>query len=300
MGNTQPKNHVGKKATAQKLENAKKLGVLSLSEHGLEAIPNELFIDEGFRKLRTLDLSINKLSSLGRLSLLGELKSLNLDRNALHAGSLSEISKLAKLQSLSCGNNQLGVVATPQSSKGRGAAKSPPAPPAVDRDNVSLAYSVPPLPVSLRQLTLAHNHLVRVPNQVTSPTLVKVEMLDLSDNEIALIPPTISQLVGLEELRLDRNQISNLPDTMGELKKLKVLSLKNNKLTVRSTTFTANNPQPIPEVLFTETPLIDLNLHGNAMTNTQLNQFDGFQVFLERRQKVKSKTMTNLDVCGLD
>jgi hypothetical protein len=40
-------------------------------------------------------------------------------------------------------------------------------------------------------------------------------------------------------------------------------------------------------------------LHGNHMTNTQLNQFEGFQDFLDRRQKVKSKTMMNLSVCGL-
>ena len=281
------------------MENAKKLGVLSLSEHGLDSIPNDLFTFEELRKIRTLDLSSNQIRSLGRLSVLTELKSLNLDKNALFAGSLSEISKLVKLQSLSCANNMLGNVATPgKGVKGKAAAAPPPKTP--DRADVSLTYSVPPLPVSLKQLTLAHNHLVVVPQHVIAPTLVKLEMLDLSDNEIWTLPPSISALLGLQELRLDRNKISVLPETMGDMKKLKVLSLKNNAITVKSTVFTPKNPQPIPEVLFTETPLIDLNLHGNAMTNTQLNEFEGFQKFLERRQKVKSKTMTNLDVCGLN
>ena len=288
------------------MENAKKLGVLSLSEHKLDSIPKELLTNNDFQKLRTLDLSVNQLSSLGHLSILTELKSLNLDKNTLCAGSLSEISQLAKLQSLSCANNKLGIVHTPTilTGKLKGQPKQPTTTTTPNSqpnpEDVSLTYSVPPLPVSLRQLTLSHNLLVMVPNQVVAQTLVKLEKLDLSDNGISFIPPEISRLVGLQEFRFDRNRAMCLPETMGELKKLKVLSLKDNQITVTSTVFTAKNPQPIPQVLFTETPLIDLNLHGNSMTNTQLNEFEGFQEFLDRRQKVKSKTMTNLDVCGLE
>ena len=87
--------------------------------------------------------------------------------------------------------------------------------------------------------------------------------------------------------------------------KLKSLSLKNNKICVLNTSFTEKNPQPIPAELFTETPIIDLNLAGNRMTNTQLNEFKGFEEFLERRQKLKSKNiyggaLTDLGVCGLE
>mmetsp|Transcript_17924 Transcript_17924/g.23181 ORF Transcript_17924/g.23181 Transcript_17924/m.23181 type:complete len:293 (+) Transcript_17924:206-1084(+) len=292
MGNTQPKNRTGKKVTAQKLENAKKLGVLSLSEHDLDDIPTQLY-SEDFRKMRTLDLSSNKLTSLGRLSVLTELKSLNVDKNSLCAGSLSEVSKLNKLQSLSCCNNMLGMVVAAASKQVKSSPHS--------SSDVSLELSLPPLPVSLKQLMLAGNRLVLFPQPVLSPTLVKLEKIDLSDNSLSEVPEAISALTGIQELRLDRNKISHLPESMGEMKKLKVLSLKQNQFTVKSTLFNnTSNPQPIPQVLFTETPLIDLNLHGNAMTNTQLNQFDGFQTFLERRQKVKSKTMTNLDVCGLE
>ena len=105
--------------------------------------------------------------------------------------------------------------------------------------------------------------------------------------------------IGSKELRLDDNQIDFLPPNMGKLTKLKSLSLRNNQFTVTSTVFTERNPQPIPQSLFADTSLIDLNLHGNKMTNTELNQFEGFQAFLDRRQKVKSKTLVNLSLCGL-
>ena len=132
-----------------------------------------------------------------------------------------------------------------------------------------------------------------------------LEKLDLSDNELAAIPQEISNLIALNELILNRNLIVSLPESIGQLKKLKSLSLKDNKISVRNTAFSSNNPQPIPASLFSRTPLIDLNLHGNPLTSTELNQFEGFPDFLERREKVKTKdlyggAMTSFDVCGLD
>lgn len=43
MGNTQPKNKTGRNVVVQKLENAKKTGVLSLSEHQMEVVPQQVF-----------------------------------------------------------------------------------------------------------------------------------------------------------------------------------------------------------------------------------------------------------------
>ena len=43
MGNTQPHNKTGRKVVEQKLENAKKTGVLSLSEHKFENVPSQVF-----------------------------------------------------------------------------------------------------------------------------------------------------------------------------------------------------------------------------------------------------------------
>ena len=278
MGNSPPTNRTGKKETKAKLEKAQKLGILSLSEHGLDSLPPKVF---ELTTLRTLDLSDNKLISLGRLHLLKELKSLNLDGNKLLTGSLGPVSSLTKLQTLSVKRNKLGTSVNSEFGN------VPPAP-------------LPSMPTSLKQLHLAENPLGSIPDSLLTGSLVKLELLDLSQCRIRDIPLEIVLLTALQELRLDDNQIDFLPPNMGQLKKLKVLSLRNNKITVTSTVFTERNPQPLPETLFVDTPLIDLNLHGNKMTNTQLNQFEGFQAFLDRRQRVKSKTLTNLDVCGLE
>jgi len=250
-----------------------------LSEHSLDKIPEQVFAPELQKKLRTLDLSKNKLTSLGRLNSLQELKLLNLDDNQLPAGSLSPIAALSKLQNLSVGSNLLGK----------------PVPHQQQSDTIIL----PLLPTGLKQISLAANHLASIPRPLLSPTLLKLEKIDLSKNNLALVPDEIANLVSLVELNLDGNQIVLLPETMGQLKKLKVLSLRDNQIHVTSTIFTERNPQPLPKSLFEDTALIDLNLHGNRMTNTQLNEFDGFQTFLDRRQKVKSKTLVNLSVCGL-
>lgn len=266
--------------TLQKLENAEKLGVLSLSEHTLTEIPPRVF---EVRKLRTVDLSRNKLQGLGKLNTLTELKSVNLDHNEFHAGSIGQVSSLQKLQNLSVAHNQLGR--PPPSSQAETTKKR--------------IEPLPTLPPSLKQTNVSFNHLLSVPHALCSAQLKKLEKIDLSNNQLAAVPAELSVLTNLQDLSLDHNLITSLPDEIGKLSKLKALSLRQNKLRVTSTVFTAKNPQPLPQSLFTDTLLIDLNLHGNNMTNTQLNHFDGFQDFLDRRQKVKSKTLTDLDVCGL-
>jgi len=124
-------------------------------------------------------------------------------------------------------------------------------------------------------------------------------------NDIAALPLEIENLVALTELNLDQNCIVSIPDSISGLKKLKTLSLQHNQICVQSTKFSEKNLQPLPKVLFTDTLVVDLNLRGNQITNGQLNDFEGFSVFLERRLKIKSKNlyggaMTDLSVCGLD
>jgi Leucine-rich repeat (LRR) protein len=134
-----------------------------------------------------------------------------------------------------------------------------------------------------------------------------LEKIDLSNNQITEVPKEFCENLSssLTELNLDHNLITSLPRAMGLLVKLKSLSLEHNKIVVLSTTFDQRNPQPLPEELFVSTPLIDLNLRGNRMTNGQLNEFQGFDAFLERRQKLKSKNihggaLTDLSMCGLE
>jgi Leucine-rich repeat (LRR) protein len=239
------------------------------------------------KKLRTLDLSKNILSDVRRLGVLVELKILNLDDNNLFAGSLQVLTKLTKLQNLSIAGNKLGK----------------PAPTKIPTSSLPTVQILPELPCTLKQLNLSANFFSGIPRSVVSASLNKLEKLDLSSNQLATIPEEISNLEKLEELRLDSNAIVSIPEAIGQLSKLKVLSLRNNQLRVDKISSPDNSKtqqQPLPKSLFTDTSLIDLNLHGNRLTNTEMNRFEGYQDFLDRRQKVKSKIMSNFDVCGLE
>lgn len=162
------------------------------------------------------------------------------------------------------------------------------------------------MPVSLKTLKLNANFLTNVPRPIL--LLTKLQKLDLSNNELAALPPDIQKLTCLTELNLNNNLLTALPQEIGSLVKLKSLSLKNNHIRVLHPNQKLNgttNPQPLPATLFTETPLIDLNLHGNPMTSTQINEFEGYATFLERRQATNTKNiyggaMANLSVTGLE
>ena len=191
------------------------------------------------------------------------LKILKVDGNQIFHGGVAMLSDLKNLQVLSLSRNSLGKPKKINPSGTKGGATSTSA-------RLPKMPSIPSLPSTLKQLKLDSNHFSSIPLSIYSPNLTKLQKLDFSNNNLATIPVEISNLVALLELNLDNNMIVSLPDTIGQLKKLKALSLKNNQIQVTSTSFSDKNPQPLPASLFTETPLIDLNLGGNQMTNTQL------------------------------
>jgi len=296
MGNTQPTNHTGRKVVSKKLEHASKTGILSLTEHSLDQIPTQVF---EIRNLKTLDVSKNKIKKLGiKLASLKELKSLNCDDNLLEANEMSLISSLTKLQSLSLGGNQLGEPSTKTTRKKSSSSSK------IITNEANNKF--PPLPPSLKQLKLNNNNFLNIPSILYESNnnyfcLTKLEKLDISNNNLAVLPEEISNLLNLSELNADDNAIVELPNGIGELKKLKTLSLKNNQISAGER---KKSYQPLPELLFTNTLLIDLNLHNNPLSSTQFNEMNGTDSFLERRKKIKTKNiyggaLTNLDVCGL-
>jgi len=272
-----------------------------LTEHNLVEVPFQVY---ELANITTLDISNNKLKDLPpNLTKLTKLKSLKCDKNLLPNGSLSPtITQFSNLQILSAGENKLGqspVESTTSKNynKKRNKKSSPTRSP--------FPFSFPSLPPSLKQLKLESNHFKSVPLQICDPLLLKLEKLDLSRNNLLIIPPEIANLSSLTELNLDGNILVSLPEEVGDLGALKALSLQDNQIQVNTTCFSDEWPQPLPVGLFQDTPLIDLNLRGNNLTNTQLNQFEGFDKFLERRQNVKSKNiyggaLTDLGVCGLE
>ncbi|GMI34420.1 hypothetical protein TrCOL_g7127 [Triparma columacea] len=289
MGNTgssKPKNKTGKSVVAQKLANASKLGVLSLSEHKLKKVPEKVL---GIEKLTTLDLSKNALTNGDNVlqlipARLPKLKTLNLDSNKLYCGSLPDFS-CSNLQTLQLSHNSLGL----QPPKTNGPLLSGP--------------PVPALPQSIKAIHLSFNALASIPSQLVSSNLTSLRVIDLSDNNLSgVLPPEMSVLTGLVELKLDRNSISGVDASIFENSgwcKLKVLSLEDNQ--IKST----GSPQSLPAELFTATCLHDLNLRNNPLQKRELMDFEGFDTFLEKRGEVKKKdldggAMANLSLCGLD
>lgn len=276
---------VRKHVVKQKTETAHKTGVLSLTDHNLNTVPDKVY---EIPNLKALDLSHNRIKHLpNKMNILTTIRTLNLSNNKLAKGTLIPLSKLDNLQSLTLSYNQLGVD--------------------VDGEKKLVGPPLPSLSSSLKMIKLDHNHLPSIPKSIYAPELTKLEKIDLSNNQINEIPKEFCENLSssLTELNLDHNQIASLPRAIGLLVKLKSLSLESNKIVVLSTSFDQRNPQPLPEELFVSTPLIDLNLKGNRMTNGQLNEFEGFGAFLERRQKLKSKNihggaLTDLGMCGLE
>ena len=226
----------------------------SLEQHRLKEIPLEVF---ALRNLRTLNLSNNAIKELSPNSLL---------------------KNLANLKVLKCDNNKLEslppVIGDMQKMTVLSAAGN------------SLNTSSLVLPTSLKELNLKSTILGSIPSIISA--LSNLQVLNLSDNDLVCVPGKIySNLINLVELILDDNKIISLPSEIGNMKKLKVISLKRNLISGMV------SPQAIPASLFEDTAVIDINLQSNhQITSTQLNGFDGFDRFLERRKKVKNKDLS--------
>ena len=191
-----------------------------------------------------------------------------LDHNKLEA--LPDFSRLAKLAALSAADNE--IAALPRLG----------------------------LPPSVTSLSLARNALGEVPASLLTPAMAKLQVLDLSGNRLAAVPPGIGALAGALELLLDANAIEALPPEIAALKKLRVLSLRHNRVGGEKVA----DFQALPAALFTETSVSTLNLEGNPITKPQLLDLDGFSDFLERRKKARHKdeggALADHGVCGLD
>jgi Leucine-rich repeat (LRR) protein len=91
-----------------------------------------------------------------------------------------------------------------------------------------MAYAGEPFNVARRKVeAAAAGHLPK-------PELLEIRRTgrcDLSNRELAALPPEIAQLTNLWELRLDGNRLTALPPEIGELTNLQDLGLDGNRLT---------------------------------------------------------------------
>ncbi|MGE5355097.1 MAG: COR domain-containing protein [Deltaproteobacteria bacterium] len=80
----------------------------------------------------------------------------------------------------------------------------------------------------IESIVLRNQNLYNIPQHVFSNSEIKY--LDLSNNNITILPPEISKLNNLEFLYLNNNQLKNLPLELFGLKSLKVLEIRNNNI----------------------------------------------------------------------
>ncbi|KAF6024893.1 LRRC57 [Bugula neritina] len=65
-----------------------------------------------------------------------------------------------------------------------------------------------------------------------------LRMLDISENRIPTIPPSISQFTMIKSLQISSNRLSGLPSEIGVLKKLETLNVSDNQLSSLPSTIT--------------------------------------------------------------
>jgi Leucine-rich repeat (LRR) protein len=85
------------------------------------------------------------------------------------------------------------------------------------------------LPPSLVRLYLYQNSITSI-SSTTLSSLTRLERLDLSDNQITILPTQIGLLTALQFLDPSQNQITILPTQIGLLTSLQHLNLNYNKL----------------------------------------------------------------------
>ncbi|KAJ2089870.1 hypothetical protein IW138_003164 [Coemansia sp. RSA 986] len=76
-------------------------------------------------------------------------------------------------------------------------------------------------------LNLSNNMLIQLPPGF-GRTFSKIQLLDISGNQIAALPEDISHLRCLRELNASRNALIGLPITIGSLRSLEVLNIAEN------------------------------------------------------------------------
>lgn len=182
------------------LERWKATGVISLSERGLKAVPEEVLaiglsarvLDIGNNNLQEVPLEIGNLINLRKL----RLSMNNLTDNGLKWEGLISLKFLTTLV-LNC--NWLTHV-----------------PPGIG------------LLTCLKQLNLSHNNIVHLPEEIGQ--LRRLEILWMNNNRLRTLPSTVGDCCSLLEADFSSNLLGELPSTLGNLTNIKILQLANNGL----------------------------------------------------------------------
>ena len=259
-----PKNKTGSSVVKKKVEAAAKTGVLSLTEHKLEKVPSVVVkvLGGSESKLRTLDLSANKLEDLPDFGgAFPKLKTCKLHKNRLRA--LPALG--GALTSLDAGDNKLAAAGV----------------------EACLAAAA-----KLEDLRLPRNPFGGGCGPAALGALSKLRVLDVSDCGLtALLLFDGAAWAALVEVLADGNPIEALDDAFASrVPKLQRLSLERTR--VRS----------LPASLLALKTLDRLDLKGCPISKKQFLELDGVDDFMKRREAQRKKEGGGADfgVCGLD
>jgi Leucine-rich repeat (LRR) protein len=84
------------------------------------------------------------------------------------------------------------------------------------------------LSLGISHLRLAYNSIRSILPIVNLTSLSHLQVLDLCDNGLEILPQELGRLSKLKELYLSNNKLRKLPDAIQKMTCLEVLDLRNN------------------------------------------------------------------------
>ena len=219
-----PTNKTGSSVVKKKVEHASKTGVLSLTEHKLETVPRIVFevLGGAASKLRTLDLSHNRLDKVPERWTFPKLTTCNMSKNKLTR--LPELS--ASLKKLDASENRLTDIGSALTINLEELALA---------KNASLGDSMWPAIAELAKLSLLDvcgcGLRTLLDGPCALPSLIDIRA---DDNAIETVD-LAAKAPSLRRLALERNRLAaaGLPSSLLRLPSLGHLDLKGNPLSKR-------------------------------------------------------------------
>ncbi|KAA0189407.1 Leucine-rich repeat-containing protein 57 [Fasciolopsis buskii] len=104
---------------------------------------------------------------------------------------------------------------------------------------------------NLRFVHLSSNSLTEFPVELCCAS-IPINLLDLSDNQIELVPSCVASLQAIE-LNLDQNRIKTIAPSIAKCPRLKVLRIERNQLTLEA----------FPEEILSSSQVSSLSITGN-------------------------------------
>nr|CDS27723.1 leucine rich repeat containing protein 57 [Hymenolepis microstoma] len=235
-----------------RFEVANKTGSLQLSNLNLKKTPDGV---KKLTNLRILDLSNNSLICLEPwIGLLMNMKLLNVSHNKLEFLP-GELSHLNKLETLNASYNRLTTLLN-----------SP--------NSISLSSLR-----HLRNVNLSNNQLTEFPLELCSSD-IPLDILDLSKNNISLIPDATSSLQVIE-LDLSENKINTISESLAKCSRLKILRLAHNDI----------QQGEFPLALLESSNISLFSIEGNPISLKVLQELPAYAKYMERYTATKRKGM---------